>query len=150
MKSIDSDMLQNLTQEILGNMAFMFVEPAEEPGDFSESLAACIEFVSPQGKDSLILQGSPDFLTDLASGLLGLEPDEVDKNVEGLHSLKEIANVLAGEIIRELGGEHAQFSLGIPYVMDNSQSDSTSDGVVCDFDAMGTAFRASFVHQPST
>ncbi|MCP5023888.1 MAG: chemotaxis protein CheX [bacterium] len=149
MKAVDSETLQNLTQEVLGNMAFMFIEPAEESGDFGESLAACVEFQSPDGTESLILQGSPAFLTDLASGLLGLEADEVDENVEGLHSLKEIANVLAGELIRELGGEHAQFSLGIPYVLDDSQGGSQSEGVVCDFDAMGTAFRARFVHQPN-
>ncbi len=149
MKSLDSGMLQTLTQDILGNMAFMFVEPTEEPGNYDGSPTARVEFESPEGIDSLILQGSGDFLTDLASGLLGLEPDEVDKNVEGLHSLKEIANVLAGEIIRELGGEHAQFSLGIPYVQDCADGDSTPEGVVCEFDAMGQAFGARFVHQPT-
>ena len=147
MSQVDLTMLQNLTQDILGKMAFMFVEPAEIPGDFQGSLSACIDFDGPGGKESLILEGSADFLVELASGLLGLEMHEVDKNVEGLHSLKEIANVLAGEIIRELGGEHAQFSLGIPYALEDNSLTESSDKIECDFDAMGQAFRASIVHQ---
>ena len=149
MKVLDLEMLQNLTQDILGKMAFMFVEPMEDGGDYEGSLSACVEYEGPEGTDALILQGSSDFLMELASGLLGLEFHEVDKNVEGLHSLKEIANVLAGEIIRELGGEHAQFSLGIPYALESERPEGAEETVVCDFDAMGQAFRASIVHMPS-
>ncbi|MDF1839103.1 MAG: chemotaxis protein CheX [Planctomycetota bacterium] len=149
MKSLDLEILQNLTQDILGKMAFMFVEPVAEVGGLEDSLSACVEYVGPGGTDALILQGSADFLMELASGLLGLEFDEVDKNVEGMHSLKEIANVLAGEIIRELGGEHAQFTLGIPYVLEGPSPEGANGSVVCDFDAMGQAFRASVVHLPN-
>ncbi len=149
MKSLDMETLQHLTQDIMGKMAFMFVEPSADGCEFDGSLSACVEYEGPEGTDALVLQGSADFLMELASGLLGLEFDEVDKNVEGLHSLKEIANVLAGEIIRELGGEHAHFTLGIPFALEGTQPETGEQTVVCDFDAMGQAFRASIVHMPS-
>ncbi|MCA9003346.1 MAG: hypothetical protein KDB61_15590 [Planctomycetes bacterium] len=147
MTDFDADRLQDLTQDILGKMAFMFVEPAMDELDFGGSLRACVDFKGPDGTDRLVLEGSAGFLTELASGLLGLEPDEVDKNVEGLHSLKEIANVLAGEIIRECGGEHAHFTLGIPYALEDTGTEGAVETVACNFDAMGQAFRASIVHQ---
>jgi hypothetical protein len=140
-------MLQKLTLDILGKMAFMFVEPTEAQSQLEGQLAAYIEWQGPDGTDTLILEASSDFLMELASGVLGLEPSEVDTNVEGLLSLKEIANVLAGEIIRELGGEHSHFTLGIPFAIENHGAVDVEDGVVCNFVAMGQGFRASIIHQ---
>jgi CheY-specific phosphatase CheX len=54
--------------------------------------------------------------------MLGLEPDEVEADIEtlGTQAVCELANVIGGELIVMLGGKDVEFTLGLPESCDAS------------------------------
>jgi CheY-specific phosphatase CheX len=46
--------------------------------------------------------------------MLGVDPDEVNPDQEGNEALRELANIICGEVIQSLGGMSTRFELGLP------------------------------------
>ena len=82
--------------------------------------ATHVTFKGPcEGK--LTIAAGADALRELASGILGLEPD--DEMIEDSLSdvVGELANVVLGNLLPRLAGEEKVFDLGAPTPFDNSQ-----------------------------
>jgi len=100
----------------LERTAFVLAEAAEDPAaaeGFAPTLHTCIGY---QGvaNGSIVLAADDDFVRELASSMLGIEADAVCAPTTGLDALNELANIIGGSIIVDLGGESQRYRYGLP------------------------------------
>lgn len=109
--------LADLTIEALERTAFVLADPAESTPNLSDlssrAIGARIKYAGEENGE-FFLFASEGFVIELASGLLGVEPEEVDLSVHGDDALRELSNILGGSLILELGAEQRPISLGLP------------------------------------
>jgi CheY-specific phosphatase CheX len=119
MESRTSDEFRSVVEGVLERFAFLLAEadaagaPGPEWGKRGgEYLHVSIAFSGPsEGVVNLI---APDGLCrQLAANVLGGEPEEMTGEQAG-DALKELANVICGELIERLFGTDAVFHLTIP------------------------------------
>lgn len=124
MRELTTDALVRLTAIALERTAFLMAESAEPPcgsdlpGRLGEPLppANCYARIDYRGPErgEVVLAASPGFAQKLAAGLLGVDPDSSEAATAGNDALRELANIVAGSLICELGGERCPFSIGLP------------------------------------
>lgn len=138
MQELDPGELFQSVQSALERMCFVFAELLEDdsPEGLDKHVALQLEAEGEVAK--IFLSSDDDFLIELASSILGSEPDEVDPETDGIEALKEIINVCGGELNRLLGGEDRRIATGLPMaiveVPDIADMEAT-------FDSMGSCFR---------
>jgi CheY-specific phosphatase CheX len=76
----------------------------------------------------LHLAASEGFVRELAAGLLGVEPADVDVKTHGDDALREMANIVAGSVILALSGAECEYSLGLPELVANAPAPSAACG----------------------
>ncbi len=137
MNTIDSNQLRMLLSESLERTAFVIVDPVEEdeisglaPVDFHASIG----YAGPSS-GHVYLSASTGFLTELASSILGCEPDEVRLESEGMDALTELANIVGGCVIVAIGGEQTPYALELPHTI--ASLPDTAGGVSCTVESMG-------------
>lgn len=114
MKTIDNEHLAGLTIDMLERTAMVLAEPAVE-GAAPASATRCARIVfSGPTRGTLMLCADDGFVRELAAGLLGIEPSEIDVDTQGADALKEMANMIGGSVIVALSGETCEYSLGLP------------------------------------
>ncbi|TVQ51740.1 MAG: chemotaxis protein CheX [Phycisphaerales bacterium] len=122
MSQLTSERLMELTILALERTAFVMADPAESSAEdavAATSHVAKINYAGPEG-GSVVLCASDGFLREFASSLLGVEPEEVNPKCEGADALKELANIVGGSVILELGGDNCPYSLGLPSLVETS------------------------------
>ena len=115
MKTIDANKFATRLQELFETMCFVLADPIpqEEEGAMEEDFAAHIRLWNEEAARTLSLRASRGFLEEVASGMLGIEPEDLsDEDVEA--TIFELANVACGELIDFLGGEMEQVECGLP------------------------------------
>ncbi len=114
--------LGELMTEALERIAFVITEPCDEsdlPLPFSPSQRARIS-IGGVGCATVWLEADDGFLCEFAAGLLGCDPDEVDPTAAGRDALTELANIIGGSVVVELGGTDREYRLGLPEALDPS------------------------------
>jgi len=111
------DLLEGMSQSVLQDAAFVFVEPAEEPyPEWTDTvLEAAIDYCGP-GEGELHLMASSGFARGLAANMLGLEPDDPEVESQGPDALAEMLNTICGAFVAEAFGTDVVCDLGIPAV----------------------------------
>ena len=145
MSRIDSNSLRMLVTQALERTAFVIVDPCDEQDAGRLAPAthfARIDYAGPES-GSVYLQASPGFLTELASSILGAEPDEIRLDVEGLDALRELANIVGGSAVVALGGESLPYALRLPETLDGPPTD-LADAVTCTVESMGERLTVSW------
>ena len=67
-----------------------------------------------------------------------MEPEEIDPEVQGKDAIKELANIIGGSAILELGGDDCQYSLQLPELAGGtSASEPGDDGAACFVESEG-------------
>lgn len=116
MVNFDRTAIQATFDEVLEKLAFMFVdvvhpeqiEAVEEP-----LLKGEMRFKGPMQGSIAIL--APASLTlELASNILGLDPEEIHLFPNGVDALGELLNVVCGHILTTIAGEEPVFELSVP------------------------------------
>lgn len=79
---------------------------------------------------SIILSATDGFLRELASSILGVDLDEVEPDVEGRDGLNELANIVGGSVILEMGGADSYIKYGLPCPIEQSQLPTFDNGTV--------------------
>ena len=79
---------------------------------------------------TLYLSASDGFLAEIASSLLGVEPEEICLDVEGKDALNEMANIITGSLILQLGGDTESISLGLPRKLEKAHEYSEESDIV--------------------
>jgi CheY-specific phosphatase CheX len=101
----------------LEKIAFLFMDPIPLEGSPSElDLQTRIQFEGPFSRGSTLFSADLSFAKEMAAGLLGIEPEEVHKE-DAEAAMKELTNIIAGELILRLGARKDEFYLGLPELL---------------------------------
>jgi len=114
--------LFHFAEMAFGEMGFMLTVPQEELASIPEDikwLHGCqVDFTGPfNGK--IFLLATDHIVEPLTLNMLGLmSPDELPPGVDTTDSLKEMANVICGNILPAIAGDDAVFDIGGPEITD--------------------------------
>lgn len=122
MDSPAEDTVRKVFYNVMEVFAFMFAEAANgnvgpQPGPF---LAARMGFTGP-GKGTVTLVMPAPLARELAGNVLGVEPDASEARPGD--ALKELLNVVVGNLLSTLADEDSAFDLGIPELIDFEPAD---------------------------
>lgn len=109
--------LATALSEVLADMAFMFPgPPPEEPLPAGGWLECAIGYRGPHQGD-LRLRCPARLALVVASNLLDLDPEAAASARQAADALKELLNVICGQLVIMLYGRQAAFDLDIPRLM---------------------------------
>jgi CheY-specific phosphatase CheX len=116
MNAVTSDSFAGLIAMALERMAFVSVDRQDITP--AEALVGCSAHarVDLTGTENyaVSLSATPGMVREIASGMMGLDSEEIDADEQGFATVSEIANVVAGELIMLLTGGDTPMSLGLP------------------------------------
>lgn len=109
--------LCRITQESLEGLAFLFSFAAEErePLPVEEALTAKLTF-SGALQGTLCMVISAEVLSELAGNMLGTEGEEITETQQQ-DALKELLNVICGNLLPAVAGTQAVCDIGMPVVL---------------------------------
>lgn len=116
MKTEHAEILNETFCKVVEQAAFMFAEPAEAvalPAAAGPCLAVEMEFFGGFS-GGLRMAASSRFCVEMAANVLGMEPDDPESEAHGIDMLKELLNVVCGNVLTEIAGAEAIFTLSIP------------------------------------
>jgi len=133
--------LCHVTGDVLEKLAFIFSFPEEgsEETDYGSSVAASVSFAGPF-TGTLIMAVSNDTLPELTGNMLGLDDNE-STTVEQQHdALKELINVVCGNLLPVISGRQSIFNVNAPQIITENiasylQSLSEENGAAAPFAA---------------
>ena len=149
MSIIDHDTLQSIITDALERTAFVIVDPCDDAsasGLKPATMHARINYGGPSS-GQIFVSASPGFLIELASSILGVEPNEVRLDVEGSDALRELANIVGGSALVAIGGEETPYSLGLPEIITDAPGGHPD--ATCTVESMGEALRVSWFAKAS-
>jgi chemotaxis protein CheY-P-specific phosphatase CheC len=112
--SVQTPALAQIFSEVLANLAFMFTaEPGEPATPGTPCLVTRISYQGPQAGE-LELWCPEGFAYVLASNLLGVDPEDAEARAKSHDAMKELMNVLCGQLVTTLHGTQGVFNLSIP------------------------------------
>ncbi len=115
MSKLNAKRIADMTIEALERTAFVLAELAEdgtEAGLPTAERFARIEYSGPTS-GFVYIAASNGFVEELAASLLGVEAEEIEE-AQCLDALRELANIVGGSVVLELGGTERLHSLGLP------------------------------------
>lgn len=114
--------LGNLVSDVLGDLAFMVTDAARDDDlTCSPWLAGEVKYRGPVN-GSVHCWCSRSFGAQLAANLLGVEPGTPDAQLAAEDALRELLNVLCGQLVTRWHGTDAVFNLSIPTTHETNQS----------------------------
>ena len=147
MSGVQSDELGSIFERVLEQMAFAFPDmPESDEHDWGQHVQIRYEGLEEEGE--VIVSASNGFLAEFASGMLGTEPEDVSPE-DCAASLREIANVICGEIVHVLGGDKRRIRLGLPEAGADPEVDRQADITASHVaEVEGEPIRAVVIHRP--
>lgn len=116
MNAFAIDSFAGIASHALERMAFVITEPSTDAP--AQALAECVAHATivlrGLGQHSLTVSATPGMVREFASGMLGVDVDEIDVAEHAQAAVGELANVLAGELVMMATAGDAPASLGIP------------------------------------
>lgn len=119
------ELLNQVGEEIFESLAFMLVMPGIDDEDApppapEARIAAQVEFSGPfDGSVAVVLQR--DMLVELATNMLGMDEDQPPGPEAQTDALKELLNVICGNLLPKLAGAEAVFDVHPPELLDSGQ-----------------------------
>jgi CheY-specific phosphatase CheX len=115
--------LSRVTEEIFEKLAFMFSYPEEGFEAEIDSPAAAPPVVTEvffKGPFSgrLVMSLSPRLLPELAGNMLGADDNEATTPDQQYDALKELINVICGNLLPKIAGKQAIFNVNTPKIID--------------------------------
>ena len=110
-----SQTLEQVAETTFESLAFMFSVADDEPGEEREEavVAASLEFFGPCS-GCFVVVVSENLLRALAANMLGIDEDEATNELQQ-DALKELANVICGNVLPAIAGERALFNVHPPH-----------------------------------
>ncbi|MEW6411918.1 MAG: chemotaxis protein CheX [Candidatus Zixiibacteriota bacterium] len=109
--------IETVVCEVLEQMAFMFPEPAggadEIAWDEFEFVAASVSFSGDCEGESLMIAPMP-FCVELSANMLGEEIDPANPKEKHCDALKEVLNIVTGQLLTQCFSDKAIFNLSAP------------------------------------
>lgn len=123
MKQQLNSILAGVTVDTLERLAFLFAFPDDgRSQDGPEpSVTGRVEF-SGLFSGSLVLRVSASVIPELANNMLGLEDDADITNEAQQDALKELSNVICGNVLPAIAGDQAEFTIGAPEMLSATEA----------------------------
>ncbi len=140
MSKLTSQRIAQLVIQELERTAFVLAEPVDAERAAELPAVTCFSRIFYTGPDQgqLFLAASEGFMRELVSSLLGVEPEDVDPVSQGRDGIKELANIVGGSTILELGGADCEYSLDLPELVEASDTPEPGDrGAACFVESEG-------------
>lgn len=118
--------LNNAVCRVLEQTAFMFPEPADMLDGISfDDIKFVLTELSFSGDEcgEVFLIVPDEFCAELSANMLGEDIDDADPKDKRIDALKEILNIIAGQLLTDIYGEKAMFNLTAPKVKDLPQDE---------------------------
>jgi hypothetical protein len=118
MSTITSESFQIIGANALERMAFVITDPGTlTPGEVlaQAQFHAAVEIENQACNAWLALSATSGFVQEVAGGMMGMDPLEIDVDAHGDPTIQELANILGGELVMNLGGAERPFRLGLPH-----------------------------------
>lgn len=112
------DILLNVAEETFGALAFMMAVPDDDAAEVAGETVTTIvvEFDGPT-RGALFVTVSDEIMPEIAENMLGLnfgdDPPTPDQQTD---ALKELLNVICGNLLPEIAGAEAVFDVSAPAV----------------------------------
>jgi len=112
-----NNILFAVAEDVISKLAFMFVLQDDE-SDIPDNGLEIFTVVSFKGPFSgkLIMSVSERILPEIAANMLGVEEDETVIE-EQYDAVKELINVICGNLLPEIAGKKAIFKVGTPEII---------------------------------
>jgi CheY-specific phosphatase CheX len=112
------EILYGVAEDIFEKLAFIFSFREEERGDmdYADAMAAGVSF-SGQFEGRLVMVVSTDMLPELAGNMLGLDDVEDTTPEQQQDALKELINVVCGNLLPEIAGKEIVFNVDAPRII---------------------------------
>lgn len=113
-----TELVENVFCDVFENLAFMFGELVDKgellsPG--TELIQASMSFSGAQTGE-IILVVPDEMCPEIAANVLGLDPDEDKVHELAADALKEMINIICGQLLTEIAGEKPIFDLSVPTI----------------------------------
>jgi chemotaxis protein CheY-P-specific phosphatase CheC len=119
--------LARVAEKILAELAFMFSMPDDEAVRHVSSalVASSVDFVGPFS-GTLALAMSANMLPAMASNMLGLDDGDGSPTPDQQRdALKELANVVCGNLLPAMAGTEAMFKIEAPQIVEAKAIEGT-------------------------
>ena len=146
MQPLDETAIDDKIVGALETMCFVLADPIDAADAGSLDRHARIAYEKDDETATLELSASDGFLAEVASGLLGVEPDEIDLEEDTGAVIKELANIFCGEVVELVGGADEEIRMGLHEAAPESSEDDAA--LVRAFDSMGESLRLRLVRTP--
>ncbi len=140
MSQLTSQRIAQLVIDALERTAFVLAEPVDAERAAELPAVTCFSRIFYTGPDQgqMFLAASEGFVRELVSSLLGVEPEDVDPVSQGRDGIKELANIVGGSTILELGGAECEYSLNLPELVEAPETPEPGDrGAACFVESEG-------------
>ncbi len=110
--------LCRVTGDVMEKLAFIFSFPEEEreETDYGSSVAASVSFAGPF-TGTLIMAVSNATLPELTGNMLGLDDGEETTGEQQHDALKELINVVCGNLLPAISGKQSIFNVNAPQIV---------------------------------
>ena len=111
-----NDILFQVAEQTLENLAFLFSFPEEGPEDTGEpSVGLGVSFAGPYA-GRLVMNISTAVLAELAANMLGLDEEETTRD-DQYDAVAELLNVICGNLLPALSGKQVVFNITTPEIL---------------------------------
>jgi CheY-specific phosphatase CheX len=122
--------LFDITRKIFEEAAFALVDPPESVDDINVKAApykaAALGFHGPFSGKIVILTTERLALT-VAANMLGLEEDDPDVSGKAGDALREILNMICGNLLPAIAGSEQEFTIGAPEEISASDFEAVAE-----------------------
>jgi CheY-specific phosphatase CheX len=107
--------LSAAAEQTFETLTFMCTLPPEDspPASVAPAAMVAVDFDGPFA-GQLVVGVSASMLPAIAANMLGLEPDAAPTNEQRRDALKELANVICGNLLPRIAGAKAVFNVRAP------------------------------------
>ncbi|MFW5775250.1 MAG: chemotaxis protein CheX [Chitinivibrionales bacterium] len=112
--------------KVLCDGAFIFIDVLEDeaiPDEGGWSPVCTVISFSGHRRGSMSLWCEEPFLHLAAANLLGQDENSPDAKQKGWDAIKEILNMIAGNLLSDIFGSQPVFDLGLPAVVDQQEAE---------------------------
>jgi len=115
--------LYNVAENVLEKLAFIFSFPEDERDqmDYTTAVATRVSFAGPFS-GSLVMAVAAEALPELAGNMLGIDEDEETTTEQQHDALKELINVVCGNLLPAISGKQSVFNVNTPEIVPEGES----------------------------
>ena len=138
MLTVSHENLQGVVTNALERMAFVFTDYSElTAGEVlaRSSSHSSIELRGPRSY-TVTVSATDGLIQEVASGMMGCEPEDIDVDAHGRAAVSELANVFGGELVMQMATEEESLLIGLPQELADEEAGrltdrATKDGLAC-------------------